>query len=55
MANAPRKKLSLRHGGKQEQALETPSAPPSPPSDSVGPHCHPSHDPALVSDDEIPW
>lgn len=28
---------------------------PSSPSDSAVPHYHPSHDPALVSDDEIPW
>lgn len=55
MAVAPRKKLSLRHDDKPKLVPETPPAQLDSPSESASPNYHPSHDPALVSDDEIPW
>ncbi|WIW90371.1 hypothetical protein K3M67_20290 (plasmid) [Sphingobium sp. V4] len=50
-----RKKLKLRHDVDDRSTPETvPNAPPAL-SDSTAPRYHPSHDPQLVSDDEIPW
>lgn len=55
MVVTPRKKLSLRHEDRPKRVPQTPPAPIDSPSESAGPKHHHSHDPALVSDDEIPW
>jgi len=50
-----RKKLSLKHG--EEEARASSILQPSAESerDSPSMRYHPSHDPELVTDDEIPW
>lgn len=50
-----RKKLSLKLGDEadEDSSIDQPTTESE--RDSASAHYHPSHDPELVTDDEIPW
>lgn len=50
-----RKKLGARFGKEAPEPQDKPMIDAEPRGESAKPHYHPSHDPALVTDDEIPW
>lgn len=49
------KNLETRFGMEAPKPQDEPPRDAEPCGESAKPHYHPSHDPALVTDDEIPW